>query len=86
MGLKTCENTLIQLVSGGENKRVSIANELLINPSILFSLIHKNLNHVHLNCVITFFTVNNTKQKIKHNNMHLHRLLDGNIKRYLIFS
>eukprot|EP00486_Rosalina_sp_Unknown_P002219 CAMPEP_0201575936 /NCGR_PEP_ID=MMETSP0190_2-20130828/21385_1 /ASSEMBLY_ACC=CAM_ASM_000263 /TAXON_ID=37353 /ORGANISM="Rosalina sp." /LENGTH=679 /DNA_ID=CAMNT_0048006151 /DNA_START=76 /DNA_END=2112 /DNA_ORIENTATION=- len=36
MGLRKCENTLVQLVSGGENKRVSIANELLINPSILF--------------------------------------------------
>ena len=36
MGLNTCENTMVQLVSGGENKRVSIANELLINPSILF--------------------------------------------------
>merc|ERR1719242_2535405 len=36
MGLSKCENTLVQLVSGGESKRVSIANELLINPSILF--------------------------------------------------
>eukprot|EP01084_Bolivina_argentea_P206012 351824_1 len=36
MGLQTCQNTLVQLVSGGESKRVSIANELLINPSILF--------------------------------------------------
>ncbi len=36
MGLSTCENTLVQKVSGGEKKRVSIANEMLINPSILF--------------------------------------------------
>eukprot|EP00484_Ammonia_sp_Unknown_P003382 CAMPEP_0197076780 /NCGR_PEP_ID=MMETSP1384-20130603/212286_1 /TAXON_ID=29189 /ORGANISM="Ammonia sp." /LENGTH=747 /DNA_ID=CAMNT_0042515639 /DNA_START=120 /DNA_END=2364 /DNA_ORIENTATION=+ len=36
MGLNTCEHTLVQNASGGESKRVSIANELLINPSILF--------------------------------------------------
>eukprot|EP01083_Nonionella_stella_P007132 20604_1 len=36
MGLTTCQHTLVQSVSGGESKRVSIANELLINPSILF--------------------------------------------------
>ncbi len=38
MGLTNCQHTLIQLVSGGESKRVSIANELLINPSILLSI------------------------------------------------
>ena len=48
MGLKTCENTMVQLVSGGENKRVSIANELLINPSILFSLLFLPLSVLYL--------------------------------------
>jgi len=36
MGLSKCQHTMVQSVSGGESKRVSIANELLINPSILY--------------------------------------------------
>uniref|UniRef100_A0A1J3HPG1 ABC transporter G family member 25 n=1 Tax=Noccaea caerulescens TaxID=107243 RepID=A0A1J3HPG1_NOCCA len=40
LGLKKCENTVvgntfIRGISGGERKRVSIAHELLINPSLL---------------------------------------------------
>lgn len=40
LGLKKCENTIIgnsfiRGVSGGERKRVSIAHEMLINPSLL---------------------------------------------------
>lgn len=36
MGIKSCENTMVQLTSGGERKRASIANELLVNPSLLY--------------------------------------------------
>ena len=36
MGLKSCENTMVQNLSGGEKKRTSIANEMIVNPSVLF--------------------------------------------------
>ena len=36
MGLNKCKDTMVQSCSGGEQKRVSIANEMIVNPSVLF--------------------------------------------------
>lgn len=41
LGLERCQDTMIggsfvRGVSGGERKRVSIGNEIIINPSLLF--------------------------------------------------
>lgn len=36
LGLKTCENTAIMLISGGEKKRVNIGAELLTGPNLIF--------------------------------------------------
>ncbi len=53
--LMILQNTLVQLVSGGESKRVSITNELLINPSILFSIYILYISFVSKNiCLIRF--------------------------------
>lgn len=35
MGLDKCADTLVNFISGGERKRLSIANEILVNPSVL---------------------------------------------------
>ena len=55
MGLNTCEDTLVQLCSGGEKKRISIANELLVNPSVLF--LGKLMLMVPFYFIVCFFIV-----------------------------
>ena len=35
LGIQKCQNTKINLISGGEKKRCNIGTELLTNPSLL---------------------------------------------------